>query len=111
MFTLKMAPKPLMIYTKNVAYHLRHPLEKVEIKTLTGIGISFVAMWAVRQTKIGARLSPDLGRILHWNSHEQGSSRCREEISHRRQGKIRTLGRSAEGGTRAEATSHVFDGL
>jgi hypothetical protein len=27
-FTLKMAPKPPMFYTKNVAYHLGHPLEK-----------------------------------------------------------------------------------
>jgi hypothetical protein len=25
-----MAPKPPKLYTKNVAYHLRHPLEKVE---------------------------------------------------------------------------------
>jgi hypothetical protein len=35
MFTLKMAPKPPMFYTKNVAYHLGHPLEKVEHETLT----------------------------------------------------------------------------
>jgi hypothetical protein len=34
-FILNMAPKPLRIYTKNVAYHLRHPLEKVETETLT----------------------------------------------------------------------------
>jgi hypothetical protein len=34
-FTLKMAPKPLRSYTKNVVYHLRHPLEKVETETLT----------------------------------------------------------------------------
>jgi hypothetical protein len=34
-FTLKMAPKPLKFYTKNVAYHLGHPLEKVETETLT----------------------------------------------------------------------------
>jgi hypothetical protein len=32
---LKMAPKPLGFYTKNVAYHLRHPLEKVETETQT----------------------------------------------------------------------------
>jgi hypothetical protein len=25
-----MAPKPLELYTKNVSYHLMHPLEKVE---------------------------------------------------------------------------------
>ena len=66
-----MAPKPLGFYTKNVVYHLRHPLEKVEaeIGRLTALDISFVAMWAVRQARFGARLSPDLGRILHWNSH------------------------------------------
>jgi hypothetical protein len=34
-FTLKMALKPPMFYTKNVAYHLGHPLEKVEPETLT----------------------------------------------------------------------------
>jgi hypothetical protein len=34
-FTLKMAPKPLKFYTKNVTYHLRHPLEKVETEPLT----------------------------------------------------------------------------
>jgi hypothetical protein len=34
-FTLKMAPKPLGFYTKNVVYHLRHPLEKVETETRT----------------------------------------------------------------------------
>jgi hypothetical protein len=28
-FTLKMAPKPLGFYTKNVVYRLRHPLEKI----------------------------------------------------------------------------------
>jgi hypothetical protein len=32
---LKMASKPPKFYTKNVAYHLRHPLEKVEPETLT----------------------------------------------------------------------------
>ena len=35
MFTLKMEPKPLGFYTKNVVYHLRHPLEKVDTETLT----------------------------------------------------------------------------
>jgi hypothetical protein len=34
-FTLKIAPKPPMFYTKNVAYHLGHPLEKDEPKILT----------------------------------------------------------------------------
>jgi hypothetical protein len=34
-FTLKMAPKPLGFYTKNVVYHLRHPLEKIETETQT----------------------------------------------------------------------------
>jgi hypothetical protein len=34
-FTLKIAPKPPKFYTKNVAYHLRHPLEKVETEPLT----------------------------------------------------------------------------
>jgi hypothetical protein len=34
-FTLKMAPKPLGFYTKNVLYHLRHPLEKFETETQT----------------------------------------------------------------------------
>ena len=34
-FTLKMAPKPLRFYTKNVLYHLRHPLEKFEAETQT----------------------------------------------------------------------------
>jgi hypothetical protein len=34
-FTLKMAPKPLGFHTKNVVYHLRHPLEKVEIEAQT----------------------------------------------------------------------------
>jgi hypothetical protein len=77
-----MAPKPLEFYTKNVVYHLRHPLEKVETELgrLTGIGISFVAEWAVRQAKFGARLSPDLGRIPLWNSHMRDSPRCQEEV-------------------------------
>jgi hypothetical protein len=30
-----MTPKPPKFYTKNVAYHLGHPLEKVETETLT----------------------------------------------------------------------------
>jgi hypothetical protein len=30
-----MAPKPLELYTKNVSYHLRHPLEKVETEPKT----------------------------------------------------------------------------
>jgi hypothetical protein len=30
-----MAPKPLGFYTKNVLYHLGHPLEKVEPETRT----------------------------------------------------------------------------
>jgi hypothetical protein len=34
-FTLKMAPKPLGFYTKNVLYYLRHPLEKFETETWT----------------------------------------------------------------------------
>jgi hypothetical protein len=34
-FTLKMASKPPKFYTKNVAYHLGHPPEKVEPETLT----------------------------------------------------------------------------
>jgi hypothetical protein len=34
-FTLKVAPKPLGFYTKNVLYHLRHPLEKFETETQT----------------------------------------------------------------------------
>jgi hypothetical protein len=82
---------------------------KPRLGRLTALDIVFVAVWTVRQTKLGACLSPNLGRILPWNSHELGSSRCREEISHRRHGEIRTLGRSAERRTRAEATRHVFD--
>jgi hypothetical protein len=70
-FTLKMAPKPLGFYTKNVVYHLRHPWKNLRprLRRLTALDISFVAEWAVRQARFGARLSPDLGRILHWNSH------------------------------------------
>ena len=38
-------------------------------RRLTALDISFVAEWAVRQARFGARLSPDLGRIISWNSH------------------------------------------
>jgi hypothetical protein len=81
-FTLKMAPKPLGFYTKNVVYHLRHPWKKwrPRLGRLTGIGISFVAGWAVRQASFGTRISHDLGRILHWNSHKRDSPRCQEEV-------------------------------
>jgi hypothetical protein len=34
----------------------------------------------VRQARFGARLPPDLGRILHWNSHMRDSPRCQEEV-------------------------------
>jgi hypothetical protein len=77
-----MAPKPLGFYTKNVVYHLRHPWKKwrPRLGRLTGIGISFVAGWAVRQASFGTRISHDLGRILHWNSHKRESPRCQEEV-------------------------------
>jgi hypothetical protein len=45
-----------------------------------------------RQTHLGARISPNLGHILPWNSHEQGSPRCREEISQKSHGEIHTHG-------------------
>jgi hypothetical protein len=62
-----------------------------------------------RQTHLGARISPKLGHIFPWNSHELGSPRCREEISLQSYGEIRTFGCSAGARTRAEGNGHVFD--
>ena len=55
----------------SMVYHLRHPWKKWKprLGRLIGFGISFVAGWAVRQARFGACLSPDLGHIIHWNSH------------------------------------------
>jgi hypothetical protein len=62
-----------------------------------------------RQTHLGARISPKLGHIFPWNSHELGSPRYMEEISPQSYGKIRTFGCSARARTRAEGNGHVFD--
>jgi hypothetical protein len=62
-----------------------------------------------RQTQLGARISPKLGHIFPWNSHELGSPRCREEISQKSYGEIHTFGCSARARTRAEGNGHVFD--
>ena len=62
-----------------------------------------------RQTHLGACISPKLGHIFPWNSHELGSPRCREEISQNSYGEIRTFGCSAGARTRAEGNGHVFD--
>jgi hypothetical protein len=62
-----------------------------------------------RQKQIGARISPKQGHIFPWNSHELGSPRCREEISQKSYGEIRTFGCSARARTRAEGNGHVFD--
>jgi hypothetical protein len=61
------------------------------------------------QTHLGARISPKLGHIFPWNSHELGSPRCREEISQKSYGEIHTFGCSARAITRAEGNGHVFD--
>jgi hypothetical protein len=76
-----MAPKPLELYTKNVSYHLRHPLEKVEteLNTFDMIWHGFVARWAEGQTRFGVRISPYLGHICHGDSHTRDSPRCQEE--------------------------------
>jgi hypothetical protein len=34
-------------------------------------------MW---QPRFGIRISPELGRIFHWNSHIRDSHRCQEEV-------------------------------
>jgi hypothetical protein len=62
-----------------------------------------------RQTHLGSRISSKLGHIFPWNSHELGSPRCREEISQKSYGEIRTIGYSARARTRAEGNGHVFD--
>jgi hypothetical protein len=62
-----------------------------------------------RQTQLGAHISPKLGHIFLWNSHKLGSPRCREEISQKSYGEIRTFGCSARARTRAEGNGHVFD--
>jgi hypothetical protein len=62
-----------------------------------------------RQTHLGTRISPKLGHIFPWNSHELGSPRCREEISQKSYGEIPTFGCSAGARTRAEGNGHVFD--
>jgi hypothetical protein len=62
-----------------------------------------------RQTHLGARISPKLGHIFPWNSHELGSPRCREETSPQSYGEIRKFGCSARARTRAEGNGHVFD--
>jgi hypothetical protein len=64
-----------------------------------------------RQTHLGARISPKLGHIFPWNSHELGSPRYREEISQKSYGEIRTFGCSAGARTRVEGNGHVFDAL
>jgi hypothetical protein len=50
-----MAPKPLKFYTKNVEYHLGHPLEKVETETLT-----FDMAWHHFLSRSGQGDKPDL---------------------------------------------------
>jgi hypothetical protein len=62
-----------------------------------------------RQTQLGARISPKLGHIFPWNSHELGIPRCREEISQKSYGEIRTFGCSTRARTWAEGNGHVFD--
>jgi hypothetical protein len=62
-----------------------------------------------RQTQLGARISPKLGHIFPWNSHELGSPRCREEISQKSYGEIRTFGCTTRARTRVERNGHVFD--
>jgi hypothetical protein len=64
-----------------------------------------------RQTHLGARISPKLGHIFPWNSHELGSPRYREEILQKSYGEIRTFGCSAGARTRVEGNGHVFDAL
>ena len=34
----------------------------------------------MRKPRFGVRISPDLGRIFHWNSHIRDSHRCQEEV-------------------------------
>jgi hypothetical protein len=63
-------------------------------------------MW---QPRFGVRISPKPGHISPWNWHELGSPRCREEISQKPYGEIRTFGCSAGVRTWAERNGHVFD--
>jgi hypothetical protein len=58
---------------------------------------------------LGAIISPKPDPIFPWNSHELGSPRCRDEISQKSYGEIRTFGCSARDKTRAERNGHVFD--
>jgi hypothetical protein len=76
-----MAPKQLELYTKNVSYHLRHPLEKVETepKTFDMIWLGFCRRWAEGQARFGVRISPYLGHICHGDSHTRENPRCQEE--------------------------------
>jgi hypothetical protein len=62
-----------------------------------------------RQTHLGACISPKLGHIFPWNSHELGSPRCREEISQKSYGEIHTFGCSIGARTWAEGNGHAFD--
>jgi hypothetical protein len=69
-----MAPKPLELYTKNVSYHLRHPLEKFETEPKT-----FDKIWHGFCREVGRGTSPYLGHICHGDSHIRDSPRCQEE--------------------------------
>jgi hypothetical protein len=55
-----------------------------------------------RQTRLGATISSKPDPISPWNSHELGSSRCREEILHKPYGKIRKFWCSAGARTWAD---------
>jgi hypothetical protein len=50
---------------------------------LTWFDIPFVSGWTVWQPQFGVRISSELGRIFHWNSHIRASPRYPEEIDAR----------------------------
>jgi hypothetical protein len=77
-----MAPKPLGLNIKKEPNYLRNPLENLNPSQnhLTWFDIPFVSGWTVWQPRFGVRISSELGRILHRNSHIRDSLRCQEEV-------------------------------
>jgi hypothetical protein len=76
---------------------------------LIWFGILFVAGEQCKQTRLGDHISCKPGQIFPWNSHELASSRCQEEILHKKYGQIRMFWSSAGARTWADEHNHVFD--
>jgi hypothetical protein len=102
-----------MFHTKNVAYHLRHPLEKAEPKTWT-----FDMPWHGFCREVGSVTHPiwrpkiSLPRpYLPWQLTNERQPYVPGKDSRRIFAKIRTFATWVSCGTRAEEKLHVFDAL